>query len=173
MHVTRRSHEQETPSLSLRLRRMVTDAGGGVFHSCCVSGARARDGAQQRISPTIPVVLDPPAQSAVPFPRVPFECEIDPVCGNAVMEVLGSFKLSQSKTQYLEGSFEWSGARNQKWNHGSAFGSGFRSFWKEWNQKWNLVSTSEASIANEERSLRQFTRTAFGRRFDRHTGFFL
>ena len=46
--------------------------------------------AECHFSSTTPVVLAPPAQSAVPFPRVRFEWEIDPVCGNAVMEVPGS-----------------------------------------------------------------------------------
>ena len=59
----------------------MTVAGGIVFRSCCVfvsslfcvwcvSGARAPKGCEgPRVSPVIPVVLGPPAQSAVPFLR--------------------------------------------------------------------------------------------------------
>jgi len=60
--------------------------------------------AEWRASPTIPVVLDPPAQSAVPFPRVRFECEIDPYSqeGSDGNSRFGRPEVIRTETQYLQ-----------------------------------------------------------------------
>lgn len=77
----------------------MTAADAAVFRSWCVPAAslvrelRTTD-VRHRISPTISIVVAPPAQSTVPFEHVRFECEIDPGSRNAVMEVLGSCEPS-------------------------------------------------------------------------------
>jgi len=81
---------------------MAAICGAAVVRFWCVVGARFS---------TMSGIVG--AQQIVPFRDGRSESWIDPVCGNAVMEVLGTveLELSRTETQYLEGIFrgiaEW------------------------------------------------------------------
>lgn len=113
-------------SLSLLLRRMVTEAGGGVFRGCCVIVARlvrrwcARSGSSRSDA----LVRQSPASWILEL-NLPCPCRVRAsnaglirIARRGVMEILGSDepKLSRTETQYLHASLVGLAERQQTGN---------------------------------------------------------